>query len=364
MLPIWMFEETSRPQTAAKKRFLLLDLLRGLAALVVVLSHMDGVTSQIFSSGYLAVDFFFVLSGFVLAQAYGEQRLDMASFLKIRLIRLYPLYIVGTIFGVLVIAQLRSDPRTYLPLIFNIFFLPSPDAGPNGNSGFAALFPFNMPAWSLFFELAVNIVWFAMLPLLTTRRLVVLCICAAIFRIVGHLTSGAFGMHDFWSALWTGTSRTPYCFFVGVAIFRVWRSGVFPIKAPIWLIVVLSLTIFALPPYPLLHALEILLLLPALVLLAANIDPPKALVSACALLGSLSYAIYAIHYPILVAFNYAATGLAWPSGWQYIMAFGQHEWGLAPLEVLTVLGLGFLLDRYFDTPLRRRLARRVQSQMT
>ena len=176
-----------------------------------------------------------------------------------------------------------------MPLSFNIWFLPSFVDGPAGTAGYDALFPFNTPAWSLFFELAVNIVWFVLLPFLTTRRLVVLCLCAAIIRVAGHQTSVALGLDEFWAAIWDATSRTPYCFFVGVAVFRVWRSGTLLIKVPMWVIVALMLMVYALPPYPMLHAIEILLPLP--VLLAANRDPPQRLVPACVVLGNMSYAI-------------------------------------------------------------------------
>jgi len=120
-----MSDSPSGPLTGEKQRFYLLDALRGLAAIVVLQIHLRGEAWQIFGSRYVAVDFFFVLSGFVLAQAYGERHLSFASFLRIRLIRLYPLYLIGTLLGVLAAALSGPDSSVYLPLITNILFLPA-----------------------------------------------------------------------------------------------------------------------------------------------------------------------------------------------------------------------------------------------
>jgi len=165
------------------------------------------------------------------------------------------------------------------------------------------------------------------------------------------------GLDEFEAAIWDATSRTPYCFFVGVAVFRLWRSGAITIKLPIWFIVALMLMVYILPPYPVLHAFEILVLLPVLVLLAANRDPPQRLVPTCVVLGNMSYAIYAIHYPIIAAFDFAMARLVWPAGLQHSLIAEQLPSLLPWIVMFTVVGIAFLLDRYFDTPLRRRLTR-------
>ncbi|HEX7694251.1 MAG TPA: acyltransferase family protein, partial [Sphingomonas sp.] len=89
-----------------KRRFVVLDGMRGLAALSVVALH----TAQYFPSqtgparAYLAVDFFFMLSGFVMAHAYGDKLragLTIKGFAEIRLARLYPMIFLGVTLGLL-----------------------------------------------------------------------------------------------------------------------------------------------------------------------------------------------------------------------------------------------------------------------
>lgn len=91
---------------ASKPRFEILDGLRGVAAMIVVAFHLfetysTGPTDQILNHGYLAVDFFFVLSGFVIGYAYDDRwgRMTIGGFFKRRLIRLQPMVILGTLNG-------------------------------------------------------------------------------------------------------------------------------------------------------------------------------------------------------------------------------------------------------------------------
>src|SRR5580693_10064467 len=90
----------------SKPRYEILDGLRGVAAVVVVAfhifeAHAKSPLNQIINHGYLAVDFFFVLSGFVVAYAYDDRwgKMTQWDFYKRRLIRLQPMVIMGTIIG-------------------------------------------------------------------------------------------------------------------------------------------------------------------------------------------------------------------------------------------------------------------------
>ncbi len=91
---------------SSKPRFEILDGLRGVAAMIVVAFHLfetysPGSSEQIINHGYLAVDFFFVLSGFVIGYAYDDRWGSMSTwnFFKRRLIRLQPMVILGTLIG-------------------------------------------------------------------------------------------------------------------------------------------------------------------------------------------------------------------------------------------------------------------------
>jgi peptidoglycan/LPS O-acetylase OafA/YrhL len=158
-------ERGSGSLKVAEARFAALDLLRGLAAIAVLLVHFrygpTGVTLA--QKGYLAVDFFFVLSGFVVAHAY-EQRLRrgtwLGPFCLTRLLRLYPLYAFASIIGIAAVYfQPGTDRDTghwAVSILLAVFFLPTPSQF-SANPG--SLYPFNFAAWSLFWELAVNLLY-------------------------------------------------------------------------------------------------------------------------------------------------------------------------------------------------------------
>lgn len=91
---------------ASKPRYEILDGLRGVASVIVVLFHLletysAGPAYQVINHGYLAVDFFFVLSGFVIGYAYDDRwnRMTTWGFFKRRLVRLHPMVLMGTVLG-------------------------------------------------------------------------------------------------------------------------------------------------------------------------------------------------------------------------------------------------------------------------
>ena len=149
-----------------KDKFVLLDGLRGLAAIAVVMYHADVTANRtaVFSHGYLAVDFFFMLSGFVIAYNY-QGRLDTGwsakDFFKVRLIRLYPLYFLGLVTGAVGLLLKNHVSHTSTSahnligvLTLGALLLPIPQFFRGGIHG---AFPLDYPAWSLFAEAAANI---------------------------------------------------------------------------------------------------------------------------------------------------------------------------------------------------------------
>lgn len=146
-----------------KQHFEVLDGLRGLAAVVVVIFHfmefiIPDFNVNFIAHGYLAVDFFFCLSGFVIAYAYDSRirKMGLIPFLKLRLIRLHPLVLIGAIIGMLAFI---FDP--FVPLTGNFSFgqnlwifisaclmIPYPVIPER----YFNLFHLNPPTWSLFWE--------------------------------------------------------------------------------------------------------------------------------------------------------------------------------------------------------------------
>ena len=153
--------------TAMRERFTTLDGLRGVAAICVVMFHRKtwfGVVSP--SNGYMAVDLFFALSGFVIAASYEHRfnyRMTPWEFVKARFIRFYPLYFLGFSCSViLLVTQLFLDSRIsqqyhrdWYALPFALLAIPSPFVSDIGQF----VYPLNFPSWSLFFELFVNITY-------------------------------------------------------------------------------------------------------------------------------------------------------------------------------------------------------------
>ena len=243
--------------------FYLLDGLRGVAAVAVLMVHAAVLFRPVWMrSGYLAVDLFFALSGFVLTHAYGPRLMagmTALAFVRLRLIRILPLYLLGTTIAVAsaleqcVIGngewQMRALVRC---IVAGAFLVPLPPVAGAPN-GFA--FPLNIPAWSLFFELLVNVFYATAFRFLTPWRTVVL-VGIALGGLAGTawyfdgLNAGA----D-WPKLWGGVPRVVFSFFTGVVLYRVVGTVRRPRRGPRrgprrvgpWIILPALFVLFALP---------------------------------------------------------------------------------------------------------------------
>lgn len=215
----------------SKKHFPVLDGLRGIAALSVVVFHfMEWVspdfTKNFIGHGFLAVDFFFCLSGFVIAYAYDSRlnQMGLLAFFTSRLIRLHPLVIAGTVIG---LAGLLFDPFadqsvaysfTTLLLIFvsSLLLIPLPMMEDRAFN----LFGLNAPSWSLFWEYVANILYAFVFARLSTKTLRLLLVPAAAGILwvswrAGNLLGGWNG-----ETFADGGIRMTYSFLAGMVIFR------------------------------------------------------------------------------------------------------------------------------------------------
>jgi peptidoglycan/LPS O-acetylase OafA/YrhL len=326
-----------------------LDGLRGIAAISVVLFHLGhwlGVPGLATNSG-LAVDLFFCLSGYVLCIAY-QDRLDHdlseMAFLKVRLIRLWPLMALATVlsfvfvaFRVVIKDQSINTDLLILALVLGLLTVPFFDA-PKELGG-PQVFPLNGPQYTLFLELLANMVW------LVERRL-------ALRWLTGLMTATALALvlvmglgGDQTSDFWSGVPRVLGSYFLGVMIYS-FRHRVSPgaerVIFSIALLVMVGLFYMPVAASLGLNMLWIVIVSPALVLTGAAIQLPPAWKAVALWLGRLSYPIYALHYPIF----------CWING-SYLSWFHRRDIAFEiPLCLAAILLGSFGALILFDEPVR------------
>ncbi|WP_302366262.1 acyltransferase [uncultured Alistipes sp.] len=371
------------PHTAfsdSKPHYELLDGLRGVAALLVVWYHLfeafaTSPVDQRFNHGYLAVDFFFLLSGFVIGYAYDERwgrGLRMRDFIKRRLIRLHPMVVLGALLGAaafFVQGSVRwngepvSTGMVLAALLCGLLLIPAwPGAG-HEVRGNGEMYPLNGPGWSLFFEYLGNLLYMLLLRRLPTRWLTLLVALTgaalATFAIgdlsgYGHLGVG-------WTLAGSnfpgGMLRLLFAFPAGLLLARRFRPV--RIRGAFWLCS-LSLAVLLAMPYVgseqnhlfngLYDTLSTLLLFPLLLWLGASGHATDAATARiCGFLGDISYPLYMVHYPSMYLFY------AWV--WNHGYTFSE-VWPVAAALFAGNILLAWFVLKIYDEPLRRLLTAR------
>lgn len=304
----------------ATERFATLDGIRGLAAIMVILDHVASPLNQVVVSRALAVDFFFVLSGFVLAHAYAN-RLDSGmsafDFMRRRVIRLYPMYILGSALGAVlaIVAASRGDfpmtPEGFgLVSLFALLFIPAP---PHLGGLAWGFYSFDHPAWSLAYELIANFAFAALAFMRKPKWIVWWLPLAAASLAWQSFQNQSTDMGWQYHTIDGGLVRIGYEFFLGVVIYSLWKRG-YSFTLPAWI---------ALPLLPLIACAGSLLhdvnqriafdvamqivVIPVILAGAANARVTGATERICSSLGALSFGVYMLHVPIA-----GAMSLIWP----------------------------------------------------
>jgi peptidoglycan/LPS O-acetylase OafA/YrhL len=297
----------------ASRRYTTLDALRGVAALIVVLFHSGiHLGTWVPRFGYLAVDLFFILSGFVIAHAYDRRlgsQLGPFEFLRIRAVRLYPLYFMGLVLGasVAVINVELSDvtlKNVGINFAINLFGFPSPEIERFQLEGYRQLFPLNVPFWSLFLEFWVANLIFALLRRVPDWRVLLsIIVASAVGLLVSEKIFYTMDLGASWNYVAEGLPRVCFSFFGGVAISRLSRLIAPRSRPPAWLLVVVLPIILSCPlDGRMAHFYElacVLFIFPLLIYFGAAAIALKPKVGE--VLGDASYAIYTIHFPLLMA---------------------------------------------------------------
>jgi peptidoglycan/LPS O-acetylase OafA/YrhL len=328
-------------------RHVTLDGMRGIAALAVALFHYN--ISQA-PHGYVAVDFFFALSGFVLCKTYlprWRAGLTAWGFMKQRVIRLYPLFLVGIVVTTLSAISNhytgQGDVYSYgmmaRALPFNLLMLPSPVT--------RTLFPLNVPAWSLFFELVANLGLVLVLFRLPRIVLLALTLAAAWWFGLAVLANDGGNLGAVWHQVGISMVRTTMSFTAGVLLARLPLPEVRPAG---WLglacllaigaMLMLNLTFVPDAWYDLACSI---LVSPLLVWLGARCEPSRALAPAAWFLGEVSYAVYAVHWALMEPLRYFKDDL----GYDPVL--------MGAVYLACCVALGWAAVRFVDVPMRRRI---------
>ncbi len=375
---------------ASKPRYEILDGLRGVAALMVVIFHLfetysKGAAFQIVNHGYLAVDFFFVLSGFVVGYAYDDRwdKMTTWGFFKRRLTRLHPMVIAGTLVGAaLFFFSGNAFPQTQevelwkfaLCLVMGLLIIP---CGTGLDiRGWGELNSFNGPVWTLTLEYIGNVLYAFVLRRLPKIALAILCACCAFFTL--DLTLGwdvfklfpdgpQYNIIGGWSLsaqqIYIAFTRLLYPFLCGLLISRILpshRSENNPSGSPIhlkggfWWCGLAIVALLAMPCIGgkqgvadgLYQALCILLLFPVIVLAGAGSKTTDARSTAvCKWLGGISYPIYITHYPLIyMQMDWAVQHQDAPL-WQHVAV----ALGVLVMAILIAWGL----QKAYDEPVRK-----------
>ena len=368
------------------KHYIRLDGLRCIAALVVVWYHLfEGFATspidQRCNHGYLAVDFFFLLSGFVLSYAYdgrlrsisAAQRLSFGSFLRRRIIRLHPMLLLGLVWGAVAFVlqgsvqwdgTAVSSICVIIALLTSLVLIPAWPGCPTEVRGNGEMFPLNGPMWSLFFEYVASILYGVVLHRLSTKVLYLLALLFAgglsAFALCNLSESYHIGVG------WTlagmnfpgGLLRVLFSFTMGMYLQRTTRTEG---RGLPFLLCAALLGGLLILPYPGMEAniwngiydlLCVLVVFPMIIrgAVRANGEIKALEMSVCRWLGNISYPLYIIHYPAM----YLCYAYLW--GQEPHPAFSE-VWPMAVGLFIGNILLAHLCFKFYDAPARKWLGR-------
>lgn len=376
-----------------KPHLLLLDALRGVAALIVLWFHCNegfgyeiaegtGVFTQTCDHGYLAVDFFFLLSGFVIGYAYDDRwsgGMSTWTFFKRRLIRLHPMVVAGAVVGVLSFiiggcvnwnGEVASPGNIILAFMLALLLIPtypgmSSDVRANGE-----MFPLNGPTWSLWFEYVGNVLYALLLRRLPNWALTVVVLASGCALGYSVVTSGTLCVG--WSFLENGFAggmiRLLFPYSLGMLMARLFMAkkaredqsgkccqlpltGTF-IGCAAALVILLPVPFVGDPLQPWQNGLYIVglvfIVFPLIVWTAAHAGTGENRL--CSFLGELSYPLYAVHYPVMYLF------------FQYIGYPDVHctitdVWPVAAAAFFGSIAMATIFLYCYDKPVRKYLNR-------
>ncbi|MCD7977349.1 MAG: acyltransferase [Tannerellaceae bacterium] len=358
-----------------KPHYHILDGLRGIAAIVVVCFHVfeafaTSHVDQRINHGYLAVDFFFLLSGFVVGYAYDDRwgTMKTKDFIKRRIIRLHPMVVMGALIGGILFyfqgcdvwdVSAVSAGMLLLATFINALLIP---ATPQHEiRGLTEMYPLNGPSWSLFFEYIGNILYAIFIRKLSTKALAVFVLLAgcglATFAIAGPSGDICVGFALDGENMVGGSLRLLFSFSAGLLLSRIFNPTY--VKGAFW---ICSLAVIVLLSIPRLGGYDYLwvnglydtfcfaVAFPLLVYLGASGKTTDWVTTRiCKFLGDISYPLYMVHYPFIYLYY------AWVKNEN--LTFMESFPGAFVLVTGSIL-LAYFCLKYYDEPVRRFLTNR------
>lgn len=363
----------------SKNHYQILDGLRGVASVFVIVFHVFETFTggnrfiQILNHGYLAVDFFFLLSGFVVAYAYDDRwgQLTQWDFYKRRLVRLQPMVVMGSIIGAALFYFGASDTvfpsiahtpilKLLLVMLIGATLIPVPLS--LDIRGWVEMHPLNGPAWSLFFEYIANILYASFVRKFS-KLLLSIFVALSGCMMIAYLVTGPQGdLIGGWSLskeqLFIGFTRLLYPFFAGVLLCRFGK--LIKIKNAFWWSSLLLVIVLGFPRIGdaqqvwmngIYDAVVVIIIFPIIVSIGAGGTFENGRTNKISkFLGGLSYPLYITHYPLIYVFTAWVVDNKVPLGTKGLLM------GLALVIAAITLAYGCL--KLYDEPVREWLKNR------
>ena len=364
----------------SKRHYDALDGLRGVAAIMVVIFHLfeTHATShldQVINHGYLAVDFFYVLSGFVIGYAYDDRwdRMTLKNFFRRRLIRLHPMIVMGMLIGAILFyfqacalwPGISETPvwKMLLIMLVGMTLLPVPLS--LDIRGWTEMHPLNGPGWSLFYEYIANILYGLFIRKFSKTALSILVIIAGAALVHLAVTSPNGDIVGGWAfeptQIRVGITRLTYPFFAGLLLSRIVKPTLIKhafLCCSFMIIIILSIPRIGGSQHlwmnGLYDSLSIIFLFPLIVYLGASGEVKGKYTSATSrFLGDISYPIYITHYPLIYIYT------AWVTDNKIPL---RDAWPIALLVLFLSIVIAYACLKFYDIPLRKWLGKRFISK--
>jgi peptidoglycan/LPS O-acetylase OafA/YrhL len=366
-----------------KPHYELLDGLRGVAALLVIWYHVfegfafagGGMITSI-NHGYLAVDFFFMLSGFVISYAYDDRlgrSMNFKDFFKRRLIRLHPMVIMGVLIGVvfyILQGGVKWDGTTVpasliiIAAVSGMLLIPAIPGASYDIRGNGEMFPLNGPSWSLFFEYIGNILYAFVIHRFSNKVLAiwtgVLGLGLGYFALTDAAGYGSIGVGWTLDAvnLIGGLLRMLFPFSLGMLLARNFKP--IKTKGTFWICPILLVLLFHIPYVAgngtisyngIFEMLCLTIIFPILIWVGASGNTTdKRSTKIFKFLGDISFPVYIIHYPIMYLFySWLIENKLYTLG---------ETWPVAILVMIGSIIIAYLCLKLYDEPIRKWLSKK------